>query len=60
MKRRILFVDDEAMILQGLQRMLRCMREEWEMEFVSSGAEALQRLDRRPLTWWFLTCGCQA
>ena len=41
MKHRILFVDDEPMVLQGLQRMLRPMREEWEMVFVEGGEQAL-------------------
>lgn len=48
MKKRILFVDDEVMILQGLQRMLRPMREEWEMEFIDSGAKALERMRPAP------------
>jgi len=47
-KKRILFVDDEPNVLQGLQRMLRPLRDEWEMTFVSSGAEALQRLAQAP------------
>ena len=42
MKKRILFVDDEPLVLQGLQRMLRNMREEWEMAFAESGAKALE------------------
>ncbi|HZR18130.1 MAG TPA: response regulator [Verrucomicrobiae bacterium] len=42
MKKRILFVDDELLVLEGLQRMLRPMRTEWEMEFVDSGARALE------------------
>lgn len=37
----ILFVDDEPNILQGLQRLLRPMRREWEMCFAQGGAEAL-------------------
>ncbi|MBS1810114.1 MAG: response regulator [Acidobacteria bacterium] len=37
----ILFVDDESNILQGLQRMLRPMRREWNLCFANSGAEAL-------------------
>jgi len=41
MKKRILFVDDEPMILQGLQRMLRPMRDEWDMAFVEGGERAL-------------------
>jgi len=49
MKKRILFVDDEPMILNGLQRTLRKMRHEWEMMFVSSGTEALQILDANPM-----------
>ena len=44
MKRRILFVDDEPRILQGLRRMMRSMRHEWDMRFVESGAEALDFL----------------
>jgi HD-like signal output (HDOD) protein/CheY-like chemotaxis protein len=48
MKKRILFVDDEAMVLQGLQRMLRSMRAEWEMEFVESAEAALALLDQKP------------
>jgi HD-like signal output (HDOD) protein/ActR/RegA family two-component response regulator len=38
---RILFVDDEPNVLQGLQRMLRHMRLEWEMRFVDGGEAAL-------------------
>ncbi|MDR3673156.1 MAG: response regulator [Holophaga sp.] len=41
MNKRILFVDDEPMILQGLQRMLRAMRNEWDMVFVEGGEKAL-------------------
>lgn len=48
MSKRILFVDDEPMLLAGLQRSLRSMREEWEMAFVTSGAEALQLLEQQP------------
>lgn len=48
MKRRILFVDDEPMVLQGLQRMLRPMRHEWDMLFVGSGADALETLSKGP------------
>lgn len=46
MKKRILFVDDEPMVLQGLQRMLRPMREEWEMVFVESGRAALDLMSQ--------------
>lgn len=49
MKKRILFVDDEPMVLNGLQRTLRKMRHEWEMMFTSSSHEALEILDANPL-----------
>jgi len=38
---KILFVDDEKNVLQGLRRSLRSMRREWDMTFVESGAEAV-------------------
>jgi HD-like signal output (HDOD) protein/CheY-like chemotaxis protein len=48
MKKRILFVDDEPKILEGLQRTLRSMRQEWEMQFAGSGQEALECLSKEP------------
>ena len=45
---RILFVDDEPNVLSGLRRMLYSLRNEWDMKFVSSGAEALQCLSEAP------------
>jgi putative nucleotidyltransferase with HDIG domain len=39
--RTILFVDDEPNILSGLKRMLRPMRDKWDMLFADSGKEAL-------------------
>ena len=47
-KRRILFVDDEPMVLKGLQRSLRKMRSEWEMRFSASSKEALEMLSAEP------------
>lgn len=47
-KYSILFVDDEPNVLSGIRRLLRSHRDEWEMEFVNSGAEALERLKERP------------
>lgn len=44
--KRLLFVDDEPRVLAGLTRMLYPFRHEWNMEFVSSGAEALHRLSQ--------------
>lgn len=44
MKRRILFVDDEPNILKGLQRVLRPLRQKWDMRFADSGQSALDML----------------
>ncbi len=41
MAKRILFVDDEPLVLTGLKRSLRPMRSEWEMVFAAGGDEAL-------------------
>lgn len=41
-KTRILFVDDEPLVLSGLRRMLRPLSNEWDMAFVESGAQALE------------------
>ena len=43
--KRLLFVDDEPKVLDGLQRMLYPFRSQWQMVFASSGREALQRLN---------------
>jgi HD-like signal output (HDOD) protein len=48
MSKRILFVDDEPMVLQGIQRSLRSMRGEWEAEFATGGPEALEMMARAP------------
>jgi DNA-binding NarL/FixJ family response regulator len=46
--KRILFVDDEPMVLSGIERSLRTMRKEWKMEFVAGGSEALETMSQRP------------
>jgi HD-like signal output (HDOD) protein/CheY-like chemotaxis protein len=43
-KRRILFADDEAAVLQGLRSVLRPQRHEWDMTFATGGPAALQEL----------------
>lgn len=48
MKRRILFVDDEPNVLQGLRRSLRQMASAWEMEFAAGGHEALEKFAAAP------------
>lgn len=45
---RILFVDDEVQILEGLERMMWLRRREWEMAFAPGGQAALQILEACP------------
>lgn len=46
--KRILFVDDEAPILDGIRAMLHRRRGEWEMDFCESGVTALAALEKQP------------
>jgi HD-like signal output (HDOD) protein/CheY-like chemotaxis protein len=46
--RRILFVDDDSRVLEGLQRMLRPQRNQWEMSFAQGGDAALAILETMP------------
>jgi len=48
-KKQILFVDDEPLVLKGLQRSLRKMRAEWDTTFASGGKQALDILDQQPM-----------
>lgn len=41
-KKRIIFVDDEPMVLNGLRRMLHSQHAQWDMTFVESGQKALE------------------
>ena len=45
--KQILFVDDETNVLQGLRRMLRPMRNKWNMRFADGGLAALELLDQQ-------------
>ena len=47
-KLRLVFVDDEPLVLQGLRRSLHAMCGEWTMEFAPGGAEALQLMAQQP------------
>ena len=47
-KPRILFVDDERNVLDGLRRMLRPQRANWELLFANSAEEALAMLAQGP------------
>jgi len=44
--KRILFVDDEPRVLDGLRRSLRSKRKQWDLVFAENGAAALQELGR--------------
>jgi CheY-like chemotaxis protein len=46
-KRKILFVDDEPIILRGLKRLLAGMNKHWEMYFVRGGEIALKQIDEQ-------------
>ena len=48
MTKRILFVDDEHMVLRGIERSLHAMKREWHIEFLPGGAEALQAMEHTP------------
>jgi HD-like signal output (HDOD) protein len=48
MPNRLLFVDDESHVLDGLQNLLRKHRREWDMVFALGGEAALAELERRP------------
>ncbi len=46
---RVLFVDDEPMVLEGLRNAMRAKRKEWDMVFNTSAAAALEELGRAPV-----------
>jgi putative nucleotidyltransferase with HDIG domain len=45
---RVVFVDDEINVLQAMRRAMHGMRTEWKMEFLPSGAAALDSLAISP------------
>ena len=47
--KNLLFVDDEPKVLQGLQRQLRPMRNEWDINFVENGQQALAFMAAHPV-----------
>lgn len=47
--KRILFVDDDERVLNGLRRQLRSRHRDWEMIFAPGGAEALMELGAQKL-----------
>jgi len=48
MKKRILFVDDDPLVLQGMERAFRRMRAEWDMVFAESAEQALALMAEEP------------
>jgi HD-like signal output (HDOD) protein/CheY-like chemotaxis protein len=46
--KRILFVDDEPVVIEGLQRMFFSMRREWDVQFAKDGQEALKIMAAAP------------
>lgn len=45
---RVMFVDDEPNVLNGIRRILRPLRDEWHMEFETDGQAALESLADSP------------
>ena len=48
-KRRLLFVDDDPLVLQGLRRTMRKWRREWDALFAESAPAALALLEEQPV-----------
>lgn len=46
--KRVLFVDDEPALLEGLRRRLYRAQSKWEMTFVANGALAIEQLEAKP------------
>jgi HD-like signal output (HDOD) protein/CheY-like chemotaxis protein len=46
--KRLLFVDDDPNILQGLRRQMRGMAKEWQMVFAENGPAALESMEAAP------------
>ncbi len=45
-RKRVLFVDDEPLVLRMLERLMHTTRDEWDSVFVGSGRAALQALEQ--------------
>lgn len=46
-KKSILFVDDDSNVLSGLRRMLRTIKDDWDMSFALGGKEALELFENQ-------------
>lgn len=49
MKTNVLFVDDHSRVLEGLRRSLRSQRNIWDMNFSTSGKEALDIINQKEI-----------
>jgi len=48
MKKRLLFVDDQTMVLEAMRRLFQPMSSEWDMAFVESPEKALEVMAKVP------------
>jgi len=48
-RKKVLLVDDEPKILQGLERVLQVFADHWQIASVASGEKALEHLAREPV-----------
>lgn len=46
---RVIFVDDEQRVLDGISRVLYSLKCDWDVQFVTSGAQALDVLAAEPV-----------
>jgi len=46
--KKLLFVDDDSMVLAGLRRALHDMRGEWRVDFAGGGPAALDAMEKEP------------
>ena len=46
--KRILFVDDDSLVLETIECMFQSTRNEWDLRFASSGTEALKLMENQP------------
>jgi HD-like signal output (HDOD) protein/ActR/RegA family two-component response regulator len=47
--KRVLFVDDDTSLLDGLRVRLHALRSQWKMVFVENGPRAIAELEQRPV-----------
>ncbi len=45
---KVLFIDDEFQVLEGLRRVFSRQKPDWDLDFVTSGEHALQKINLNP------------